>query len=140
MVQDAVDTLRGTGMSRLTPTGRPSSGTGMSRLTPTGRPSSCVTITPATAATAATPMMATTATTGTRHGTGTFIEQPAPQPHSSPGNINTISRGGAAAEPMLIDQVIMPEHSHHRTSVLQPVYKRLPPEDIIRLKAGDECR
>jgi hypothetical protein len=39
---------------------------------------------------------------------------------------------------MLIDQDVVPQHSHHRTSVLQPVYKCLPPEDIVRLKAGDE--
>jgi len=52
--------------------------------------------------------------------------------------MNTILFGGAAAESILIDQDFVPGHSHHRTSVLQPVYKRLPPEDIVRLKAGDE--
>ena len=35
------------------------------------------------------------------------------------------------AESMLIDQDIVPGHCPHRTSVLQPVYKRLPPEDIV---------
>jgi hypothetical protein len=39
---------------------------------------------------------------------------------------------------MLIDQDVVPRHSYHRTSVLQPVYKRLAPDDIVRLKAGNE--
>jgi len=39
---------------------------------------------------------------------------------------------------MLINQDIVPGHCPHRTSVLQPVYKRLPPEDIVRLKANDK--
>ncbi len=42
------------------------------------------------------------------------------------------------AESMLINQDIVPGHCPHCTSVLQPVYKRLPPEDIVRLKANDE--
>jgi len=52
-----------------------------------------VTITPATAATATTPATAATATMGTRRGTGTFIELPAPRPHSLPGNITPILFG-----------------------------------------------
>ncbi len=36
------------------------------------------------------------------------------------------------------NQDISPPHTYHRSSALQPIYKRLPPEDIIRLKAGDE--
>jgi hypothetical protein len=67
-----------------------------------------------------------------------FIEQLTPGPHLSPGNIETILFVGAVAESMLIDQDIVPGHSHHRTSVLQPVYKRLLPEDIVCLKAGNE--
>ena len=39
---------------------------------------------------------------------------------------------------MLIDQDIVPRHSHHHRSVLQPICKCLPLEDIVRLKAGDE--
>ncbi len=39
---------------------------------------------------------------------------------------------------MLINQDIVPGHCPHCTSVLQPVYKRLPPEDIVWLKANDE--
>ena len=39
---------------------------------------------------------------------------------------------------MLIDQDIVPQHPPHRTLVLQPVYKQLPPEDIVCLKASDE--
>jgi hypothetical protein len=39
---------------------------------------------------------------------------------------------------MLIDQDIVPHHHPRCTSVLQPVYKQLPPEDIVRLKANDE--
>jgi hypothetical protein len=35
-------------------------------------------------------------------------------------------------------QVIIPPHTYNWASVLQPIYKRLPPEDIVRLKAGDE--
>ena len=96
-------------------------GTGMALTPPlptsTGRPlSSCVTITPAET---------------------TFIERLPSRPHSSsPGNINTILFGGA--ESMLNDQYIAPRHSHHRMSVLQPLYKRLPPKDIVCFKAGDE--
>ncbi len=41
-------------------------------------------------------------------------------------------------ESMLINQDIVPGHCPHCTSVLQPVYKRLPPEDIVRLKANNE--
>ncbi len=39
---------------------------------------------------------------------------------------------------MLIDQDIVSRLSPHRTSVLQPVYKCLTPDDIAHLKAGDE--
>ncbi len=39
---------------------------------------------------------------------------------------------------MLIDQDIVPGHCPYHTSVLQPVYKQLPPEDIVRFKANDE--
>ena len=117
----------------------------MARLTPplptsTGRlSSSCVTITPAaattamtpttaTAATTATPTAATTATTTTMATTATmattfierapmFFQRPAPRTHSSSlGNSNTILFGGS--ESMLIDQDVVPGHSHHRTSVL----------------------
>ena len=42
------------------------------------------------------------------------------------------------AELMLIDQDIVPPHSPHCMSVLQPVYKQLPPDNVICLKAGDE--
>ena len=42
------------------------------------------------------------------------------------------------AESMLIDQNIVPRHHPHRTLVLQPVYKQLPPEDIVCLKESDE--
>jgi hypothetical protein len=42
------------------------------------------------------------------------------------------------AESMLINQDIVPGHFPHRTSVLQLVYKRLPPEDIVQLRANDE--
>ena len=96
-------------------------GTGMSLTPPlptsTGRPLSlCVTITPVEM---------------------TFIEQLLSRPHSSsPGNINTILFGGA--ELMLNDQYIIPRHSHHRTPVLQLLYKWLPPKDIVCFKAGDE--
>ena len=39
---------------------------------------------------------------------------------------------------MLINQDVTPPHAHHRPSVLQPIYKRLAPDQIVRLKAGDE--
>ena len=42
------------------------------------------------------------------------------------------------AELMLIDQDIVPRHFPHCTLVLQPVYKQVSPEDIVRLKANDE--
>jgi len=42
------------------------------------------------------------------------------------------------AESMLIDQDIVPRHRPHRASVLQPVFKRLLPEDIVCLKASDD--
>jgi hypothetical protein len=39
---------------------------------------------------------------------------------------------------MLIDQDIVPSHRVQPTSVLQPVYKRLLPHDIVRLAAGKD--
>jgi hypothetical protein len=39
---------------------------------------------------------------------------------------------------MLLLQDITPHHAYHRISILQPIYKRLPPHDIVLLKAGDE--
>jgi hypothetical protein len=43
-----------------------------------------------------------------------------------------------ASEAMLIDQGIVPYHQSHCTSVLQTIYKRLPPKDIVRLLPGEE--
>ena len=39
---------------------------------------------------------------------------------------------------MLIDRDFVPPHSQSRTSVIQPVYRRLLPSDIVRLMAGDD--
>jgi hypothetical protein len=40
---------------------------------------------------------------------------------------------------MLLDQdTVVPGHSYNPPSVLQALYKRLPPEDIIRLRPGGE--
>jgi len=39
---------------------------------------------------------------------------------------------------MLIDQDIVPQHSVHRPSILQPIYRRISPDDIVRLDPGDE--
>ena len=39
---------------------------------------------------------------------------------------------------MLVNHDIVSHHATPRTSVIQPVYRRLLPDDIVRLKAGDE--
>ncbi len=39
---------------------------------------------------------------------------------------------------MLINQDISPPHVYHRLSILQSIYKCLPPEDIVCLKIGNE--
>ncbi len=39
---------------------------------------------------------------------------------------------------MLIRQDIVPDHSIHRPSILQPIYRRISPDDIVRLDPGDE--
>jgi hypothetical protein len=39
---------------------------------------------------------------------------------------------------MLLHQDITPHHTYHWTSVLQPIYKRLLPHDIVWLKAGNK--
>ncbi len=39
---------------------------------------------------------------------------------------------------MLINQDVSPPHAYHRPSILQPIYKHLPPKDIVCLKAGDK--
>ncbi len=39
---------------------------------------------------------------------------------------------------LVLHQDITPHHAYHWTSVLQPIYKNLPPHDIICLKAADE--
>ena len=39
---------------------------------------------------------------------------------------------------MLIDQDIVPDHSIHRPSILRPIYRRISPDDIVRLDPGDE--
>ncbi len=43
-----------------------------------------------------------------------------------------------SAGAMLIDQDIVPQHSVHRPSILQPIYRRISPDDIVRLDPGDE--
>ncbi len=43
-----------------------------------------------------------------------------------------------AFKAMPIDQGIVPYHQSHCTSVLQTIYKRLPPKDIVRLLPGKE--
>jgi hypothetical protein len=42
------------------------------------------------------------------------------------------------SDAMLFDRDIIRPHSTLRTSVIQPVYRRLLPSDIVRLMAGDE--
>ena len=45
----------------------------------------------------------------------------------------------ARCSAMLLDQdAVVPGHSYNPPSVLQALYKRLPPEDIVRLRPGDE--
>jgi hypothetical protein len=51
------------------------------------------------------------------------------------------STSGSVAErsnAMLIDRDFVPHHSTSRTSVIQPIYRRLLPADIVRLMAGDK--
>ena len=43
-----------------------------------------------------------------------------------------------SAGAMLIDQDIVPDHSIHRPSILRPIYRRISPDDIVRLDPGDE--
>ncbi len=35
-------------------------------------------------------------------------------------------------------QAIVPPHASNQVSILQPIYKHLPPEDVVQLKAGDK--
>jgi hypothetical protein len=57
--------------------------------------------------------------------TGTFTNYPAPLHPSTPSA-------------MVINQDIIPPHAYYQISVLQPIYKRLSPDNIIQLMAGDE--
>jgi len=61
-----------------------------------------------------------------------------------PDSINTRDWGGvfgpSNSGAMLINQrnSVVPHHSAHRSSVLQSIYKRLPPHEVVRLSPGDE--
>ena len=74
-----------------------------------------------------------TSTSAKQHNAGATVP---PATHVATTTLRTVLFSDA--ESMLIDQDIFPQHLPHRTSVLQPVYKQLPPEDIVRLKANDE--
>ena len=39
---------------------------------------------------------------------------------------------------MLIDQDIIPQHDVHRSSILQPIYRCISPDDIVCLDPGDK--
>ena len=61
-----------------------------------------------------------------------------------PDSINTRDWGGvfgpSNSGAMLINQrnSVVPHHSAHRSSVLQRIYKHLPPHEVVRLSPGDE--
>jgi hypothetical protein len=57
--------------------------------------------------------------------TGTLTNYPLPLHPSTPSA-------------MLINQDITPPHAYNWTSILQPIYKHLSPDDIVQLMAGDE--